>query len=199
MTVCACIAVATPALLPLGLPADNSHMSLACLRAATGWLTFTGQHRGQSTLELLAAHSPAVHPVDVATGDAHMWLVLRLRQKKIIYWTNLSTPAALAHLARYLEQVYNSPATSRTTTSGNRVVNRIHCLTCKSGWIVGDEFHHILLLSNNTDLTWASDGLAELQKIPGFVRGRIKGNTERFANVSLLHLHTSKFPHCLPI
>lgn len=36
-------------------------------------------------------------------------------------------------------------------------------------------------LSNDTDLTWASDGLAELQKIPGFVRGRIKRNTERFA------------------
>nr|YP_010732055.1 photochlorophyllide reductase subunit B [Massjukichlorella minus]WDY12969.1 photochlorophyllide reductase subunit B [Massjukichlorella minus] len=36
-------------------------------------------------------------------------------------------------------------------------------------------------LSNDTDLTWASDGLAELKKIPGFVRGRIKRNTEKFA------------------
>lgn len=36
-------------------------------------------------------------------------------------------------------------------------------------------------LSNETDLTWAPDGLAELKKIPGFVRGRIKRNTERFA------------------
>jgi light-independent protochlorophyllide reductase subunit B len=36
-------------------------------------------------------------------------------------------------------------------------------------------------LSNVTDLSWAPDGLTELKKIPGFVRGRIKRNTERFA------------------
>jgi len=36
-------------------------------------------------------------------------------------------------------------------------------------------------LSNVTDLDWAPDGLTELKKIPGFVRGRIKRNTERFA------------------
>ena len=36
-------------------------------------------------------------------------------------------------------------------------------------------------LSNVTDLAWAPDGLTELKKIPGFVRGRIKRNTERFA------------------
>ena len=36
-------------------------------------------------------------------------------------------------------------------------------------------------LSNSTDLTWAPDGLTELKKIPGFVRGRIKRNTEKFA------------------
>jgi light-independent protochlorophyllide reductase subunit B len=36
-------------------------------------------------------------------------------------------------------------------------------------------------LSNTDDLTWAPDGLAELKKIPGFVRGKIKRNTEKFA------------------
>ena len=36
-------------------------------------------------------------------------------------------------------------------------------------------------LSTDSDFTWAPDGLAELNKIPGFVRGKIKRNTERFA------------------
>lgn len=36
-------------------------------------------------------------------------------------------------------------------------------------------------LSTDSSLTWAPDGLAELNKIPGFVRGKIKRNTERFA------------------
>ena len=36
-------------------------------------------------------------------------------------------------------------------------------------------------LSTDSDLTWAPDGLLELNKIPGFVRGKIKRNTERFA------------------
>ena len=46
-------------------------------------------------------------------------------------------------------------------------------------------------LSSDTDLTWAPDGLAELQKIPGFVRGRIKRNTERFArenNITMINV-----------
>lgn len=36
-------------------------------------------------------------------------------------------------------------------------------------------------LSTETGMSWAPDGLAELKKIPGFVRGKIKRNTERFA------------------
>lgn len=36
-------------------------------------------------------------------------------------------------------------------------------------------------LSTAGDLVWAADGLAELTKIPGFVRGKIKRNTEKFA------------------
>jgi light-independent protochlorophyllide reductase subunit B len=36
-------------------------------------------------------------------------------------------------------------------------------------------------LSNNSDLTWSADGLNELKKIPGFVRSKIKRNTEKFA------------------
>ncbi len=36
-------------------------------------------------------------------------------------------------------------------------------------------------LSTEDGLNWSIDGLAELQKIPGFVRGKIKRNTEKFA------------------
>ena len=36
-------------------------------------------------------------------------------------------------------------------------------------------------LSTVEGITWTSDGLAELNKIPGFVRGKIKRNTEKFA------------------
>nr|YP_009472431.1 protochlorophyllide reductase subunit B [Bryopsis sp. HV04063]ARO74076.1 protochlorophyllide reductase subunit B [Bryopsis sp. HV04063] len=36
-------------------------------------------------------------------------------------------------------------------------------------------------LSTNSDLQWSKGGLEELQKIPGFVRNRIKRNTEKFA------------------
>jgi light-independent protochlorophyllide reductase subunit B len=36
-------------------------------------------------------------------------------------------------------------------------------------------------LSTDSDLIWTPDALAELQRIPGFVRGKIKRNTERFA------------------
>ena len=46
-------------------------------------------------------------------------------------------------------------------------------------------------LSNVPDVSWAPDGLAELKKIPGFVRGKIKRNTERFAlenNLSVVTL-----------
>ena len=36
-------------------------------------------------------------------------------------------------------------------------------------------------LSSTDGVSWAPDGLTELSKIPGFVRGKIKRNTERFA------------------
>ena len=36
-------------------------------------------------------------------------------------------------------------------------------------------------LSTESDFHWAPDGLAELNKIPGFVRGKVKRNTEKFA------------------
>ena len=36
-------------------------------------------------------------------------------------------------------------------------------------------------LSNEDSLNWAPDGIAELNKIPGFVRGKVKRNTEKFA------------------
>ena len=36
-------------------------------------------------------------------------------------------------------------------------------------------------ISAESDLGWTKDGLAELNKIPGFVRGKVKRNTEKFA------------------
>jgi light-independent protochlorophyllide reductase subunit B len=36
-------------------------------------------------------------------------------------------------------------------------------------------------ISADSDLGWSRDGLAELNKIPGFVRGKVKRNTEKFA------------------
>jgi len=36
-------------------------------------------------------------------------------------------------------------------------------------------------VSADSDLAWTKDGLAELNKIPGFVRGKVKRNTEKFA------------------
>jgi len=36
-------------------------------------------------------------------------------------------------------------------------------------------------MATDSDLNWSKDGLAELNKIPGFVRGKVKRNTEKFA------------------
>jgi light-independent protochlorophyllide reductase subunit B len=36
-------------------------------------------------------------------------------------------------------------------------------------------------MSADSDLAWTKDGQAELNKIPGFVRGKVKRNTEKFA------------------
>jgi light-independent protochlorophyllide reductase subunit B len=36
-------------------------------------------------------------------------------------------------------------------------------------------------ISSDSDLTWSKDGLAELSKVPGFVRNKVKRNTEKFA------------------
>jgi light-independent protochlorophyllide reductase subunit B len=36
-------------------------------------------------------------------------------------------------------------------------------------------------VSADSDLNWTKDGLAELNRIPGFVRGKVKRNTEKFA------------------
>ena len=36
-------------------------------------------------------------------------------------------------------------------------------------------------ISADSDLVWTKDGQAELNKIPGFVRGKVKRNTEKFA------------------
>lgn len=36
-------------------------------------------------------------------------------------------------------------------------------------------------ISADSDMSWSKDGLAELNRIPGFVRGKVKRNTEKFA------------------
>ncbi|HEY9906706.1 MAG TPA: ferredoxin:protochlorophyllide reductase (ATP-dependent) subunit B [Thermosynechococcaceae cyanobacterium] len=36
-------------------------------------------------------------------------------------------------------------------------------------------------ISADSDMTWSKDGSTELNKIPGFVRGKVKRNTEKFA------------------
>jgi light-independent protochlorophyllide reductase subunit B len=36
-------------------------------------------------------------------------------------------------------------------------------------------------MSADSDMNWSKDGLAELNRIPGFVRGKVKRNTEKFA------------------
>jgi light-independent protochlorophyllide reductase subunit B len=36
-------------------------------------------------------------------------------------------------------------------------------------------------LSADTDLTWTAEAQKELHKVPGFVRGKVKRNTEKFA------------------
>jgi light-independent protochlorophyllide reductase subunit B len=45
-------------------------------------------------------------------------------------------------------------------------------------------------LSTESDFNWSSDGLAELNKIPGFVRGKVKRNTEKFARQNKIQLIT---------
>ena len=42
-------------------------------------------------------------------------------------------------------------------------------------------------LSTDSGFTWSPEGLNELQKIPGFVRGKIKRNTEKYARENGIH------------
>ena len=42
-------------------------------------------------------------------------------------------------------------------------------------------------LSTESGLIWSVDGLVELNKIPGFVRGKIKRNTEKYARENGFH------------
>jgi len=45
-------------------------------------------------------------------------------------------------------------------------------------------------LSTDSDFTWSADGFAELNRIPGFVRGKVKRNTEKFARQQNLNVIT---------
>lgn len=45
-------------------------------------------------------------------------------------------------------------------------------------------------LSTDSELSWAPDGLVELNRIPGFVRGKVKRNTEKFARQNNINVIT---------
>ena len=45
-------------------------------------------------------------------------------------------------------------------------------------------------LSTDSELSWAPDGLIELNRIPGFVRGKVKRNTEKFARQNNINVIT---------
>jgi light-independent protochlorophyllide reductase subunit B len=45
-------------------------------------------------------------------------------------------------------------------------------------------------LSNEKEISWSKEALLELEKIPGFIRGKIKRNTEIFAIKNNLYLIT---------
>jgi light-independent protochlorophyllide reductase subunit B len=45
-------------------------------------------------------------------------------------------------------------------------------------------------LSNEKEISWSKEALLELEKIPGFIRGKIKRNTEKFAIKNNLYLIT---------
>jgi len=36
-------------------------------------------------------------------------------------------------------------------------------------------------MSADSDLNWTADAMTELKRVPGFVRGKVKRNTEKFA------------------
>ncbi|MBW4473486.1 MAG: ferredoxin:protochlorophyllide reductase (ATP-dependent) subunit B [Stenomitos rutilans HA7619-LM2] len=47
-------------------------------------------------------------------------------------------------------------------------------------------------ISADSDLAWSKDGQAELNKIPGFVRGKVKRNTEKFARDRNIEIITAE-------
>ncbi len=47
-------------------------------------------------------------------------------------------------------------------------------------------------ISADSDMTWSKDGIAELNKIPGFVRGKVKRNTEKFARDRQIEVITAE-------
>ena len=47
-------------------------------------------------------------------------------------------------------------------------------------------------MSADSDMNWSKDGTAELNKIPGFVRGKVKRNTEKFARDRGIELITAE-------
>ena len=47
-------------------------------------------------------------------------------------------------------------------------------------------------LSTTSDLNWAPDALIELNRIPGFVRGKVKRNTEKFARQNKVNIITAE-------
>lgn len=70
-----------------------------------------------------------------------------------------------------------------------------HDISKTNGNPAGNLQTNIQSSSNETQavlngLSWSEDGLAELQKVPGFVRGKVKRNTEKYAEENQIKLIT---------
>lgn len=147
-TMCACLDVSILRYATgcnLVAPSGHDRTCVACVPAVPGNFPFSGWPKGQSTMELLAAYSIARQPVDVVLTDAHIYHILRLRSKRIIYWPNLSTAVALAHLASYLHQASNRLAIADSLAGRAMLIRvKVQCicrvarlvcqLHCQSRW-----------------------------------------------------------------
>ncbi len=135
------------------LAMQTADTRVACLCAEPGPFSFLGRSKGKSTMELMAAYSIADHPVDLLLTDAHTHHILRLREKNIIYWANLSTPEALAHLAGYLKQV------RKPCNLGSNKHCRVSCVQdkCNSGCIGAPPVKgcHVTSMNNGTSTMFA--------------------------------------------
>jgi hypothetical protein len=70
-----------------------------------GRLAFSGGARGQAIMETLALFSLAQFPLDLALTDGYVYHILRLRNLKLIVWSNVEPSKAFTHFAQLLSKV----------------------------------------------------------------------------------------------